>query len=216
LNGIAAISLVLCVATLVMLARSFWCSDNFTWAKKTYQTLNDGTDDIPRSVLAIDVSNEVGRVTVVYHASRIDRGPVMDYIDAYQDGLTYWKDQPIPYSPHPRPIPGMPVGQWAHWEFGHLAYTSFTDPGARSIYWSVPWQYFTALTALSPAAFIINFVKRRNAMREGRCARCGYDLRATPDRCPECGKAVEKAIQFQTAPAPAGESNCIEQMTNDQ
>jgi len=49
--------------------------------------------------------------------------------------------------------------------------------------WFLPSVWFCAILPVA-CAYIR---RRRRHQRKGFCANCGYDLRATPDQCPECG-----------------------------
>jgi hypothetical protein len=51
----------------------------------------------------------------------------------------------------------------------------------------IPFWLLSPLSALPAVSLLI---KRRQEKRRtilGACRQCGYDLRATPERCPECG-----------------------------
>ena len=50
-----------------------------------------------------------------------------------------------------------------------------------------PFGFPCGVLAIPPAILLSIVVNRRLKRRSGLCAKCGYDLRATPDRCPECG-----------------------------
>jgi hypothetical protein len=52
------------------------------------------------------------------------------------------------------------------------------------------WQA-TVLLLMLPSIWLITGPDRRNR-QSGLCSNCGYDLRATPDRCPECGEVPKK------------------------
>ena len=55
----------------------------------------------------------------------------------------------------------------------------------------VPDWFVAALLSVLPARARRRWQRRVHP--PGHCRRCGYDLRATPGRCPECGAAAEPA-----------------------
>jgi hypothetical protein len=73
---------------------------------------------------------------------------------------------------------------------GHAIYS---DAGTAS-YVRIPSWAILTFTGLLPAMCLLRIVRghlRHRVMRLGHCQTCGYDLRATPDRCPECGMDYE-------------------------
>ena len=58
---------------------------------------------------------------------------------------------------------------------------------------SVRLWLLVLVTAVPPAAWIALRVRAWWIVAPGHCASCGYDLRATPERCPECGTVPQVA-----------------------
>jgi rubrerythrin len=62
----------------------------------------------------------------------------------------------------------------------------------QSIYFNLAIAAFSVLPATWLLTFICRKIQKSSRGQHGICLQCGYDLRATPNYCPECGAMTLK------------------------
>jgi hypothetical protein len=75
--------------------------------------------------------------------------------------------------------------RFAWWAHSRASGTSL-GPQSRGVV-TVPHWFVVATFAAAPIAWLTGLWRDRKRYAKGQCPKCGYDLRATPERCPECG-----------------------------
>jgi hypothetical protein len=174
--------MIICVTALVVWVRGFWLDDFYdrrVWSasdrRMTYMglTLADGRlffycdrSDVPpkenTAIIDFDYRKSVKARGAYQHAARVAR-----------------------------PGGGYP---WSWFLYAHsppvLLRNRFDNTDAIVQLWRVCIRLWpvVAVTGLLPGLSLYHTLRRRHlAARVGLCRVCGYDLRATPQRCPECG-----------------------------
>jgi hypothetical protein len=157
-----ALSLVLCAATAALWVRSYWACD--TWAFQSRSNV---------------YRFAASRNRVQFNREKIPAsGRRFEFARGSSEPLDFdsiWLGDPWPHD-------WYFAGCGASWD-------------ASSLVLLAPCWLIAAAFAATPAAWSCRFGVRRRQWRrrhEKHCPQCGYDLRASPDRCPECGTAAPK------------------------
>lgn len=89
-------------------------------------------------------------------------------------------------------VPNDPEQRWASLPFWRRGYDHAFAQGCGFAVRHVALRFWFILlvSAILPLVRVGLRTLRRGGRRSGCCPVCGYDLRATPQRCPECGTAV--------------------------
>jgi hypothetical protein len=60
---------------------------------------------------------------------------------------------------------------------------------------AIPYWVIIPPTAALPAIWLLSRRRRRHRLKGGQCLKCGYDLRESKEKCPECGTEIPAAAR---------------------
>jgi hypothetical protein len=171
LNMLAALSLVLCVATCLLWVRSYSRCDLLRY-------LSDGkhVGDVDYFVCSMN-----GRIAL----TRL--------VEIRPDELNFTPPGRLPtgFSRQLLHVDGTVLGGdeslWNRIGFAAWSAGSAKNSNSAERVCVIPYWFIATLFALAPIFRSRALLSSRRRGRPGACRKCSYDLRATPDRCPECG-----------------------------
>jgi hypothetical protein len=185
IQGLTAISLLLCVTTAALWTRSHWVSDYIPF---------DGMETDGHSTAAWSYALAWSRGGVEfcgYRSGYTSVDPVAPQTFSASSTPLHW----VHTGAGPTAVPfGIPPKAWCLAGFtfyysGNRAGPSATFTSSYLGQWYVQCPYWALLTvtAFLPLVRGWRWLRRRRRGL-GVCPKCGYDLRASPERCPECGR----------------------------
>jgi len=119
-------------------------------------------------------------------------------------GLRLWITPPDPAAIYQQ---GTPIGNATDpaasklFDFAGLSVRGSGSPLNTRIV-TVPFWLFAAITAIPALLALRRKLHERRCWQLARCPSCGYDLRATPNLCPECGRARPQLAPTASALRP--------------
>jgi hypothetical protein len=179
---LSASSLLLCVATCAMWMRSYWTSD---------QVRLTGDREI-------DLQTVRGRLIVAYESKFAGQSGNYNFRDvlpgdrlwlSHNNTLSERSTWMVEQFHRPATLgsPFRSVLGFA-WMSEDVTRPEGRFYRVRDVVWilQIPCWALAGLFALAPSLYVRARYLRR-PVEFSTCQTCGYDLRATPDRCPECG-----------------------------
>jgi hypothetical protein len=189
LNALALLSLLLFVATGMMWVRSEHVSDEWDIAfSRLIKPQGQNSTMLGLSTFRGDVEIQGLRLRIPdTQALMADLGSKHDLMP-----LNGWEFS------HEHPPEGLDLIDrstfWRRIGFGFRSTGAASEYGAESS-WIIatPAWLILIVSLLMPLQRVFSFISRHRRKRRRLCVHCGYDVRATPDRCPECGTVTKKA-----------------------
>ena len=164
----SAVSLLLCAGVCVLWVRSYLSPDAVE--RGAFRSEEDAT------IECMDRLESVGGVIVWSGLRR----RILTQRPPDEVSWTVWHPEPFSQTA----FAGSPLGRW------HLTLDPVragSVPAWYTYHVTVPHWSLAAFFSVLPTAFLIGSVRIMRRRRAGLCPSCGYDLRASPGRCPECG-----------------------------
>jgi hypothetical protein len=192
LNAATVVSALLCATTIAFWSRTARTSDHvmYTWPIENGRRVRLCTLGL--------IGNQGSPVLILHRWTLLpgdaDAAAVLRSEAASAARFEHWQDRPG--------TPDVPVAgrDWLGFFAGHseaLERYRITPNGPiyrapfQYFTFAAPWWFLVLIFAIAPIRALWRWAgrlwRRRRRDARGSCRACGYDLRATPDRCPECG-----------------------------